>query len=562
MGNRQSTASHDGEFRHHIVENDKIRELTRFWNALQVERARLVQTETFELQQDDSVPRRQWKDAGKKASSNAQNAAEAAIPFCTGLTLFVSIFGVTAGCKSFWHPTYFIGGLIVTPFAIAVDTVKAVVALPAAGEEKLRSEFCFAAAKIAGPQGKDDPQVQALYTSFLLRFRELVSLLVHLGVETEESLQQKIQRGANGGASNPECMALFMLTFLLTAWQSRCEQADRLLLANGKYLIRRDCPRYFLEFFDAVVKCRRELQKCFPHDHGQPLEDRHVDAFIRHWLLPMRTTMTDPQTTLDDCWNAIAETAPIQSRDKAPIQTTFGFLQKMRKAAEVKEMEFLQLQRVTYETLVSREQIDQFYQQILWASTHPATTNRDRRSEHSQISSYGAQETQIIELSDVNTTEIEKWRQAKEDRGRQAILLERKFAEQNRVCERPDDRYVIPERYFDVITQQPFGLPVRANDGQHYDITTAYCMKAQRQRGVCGIVITGFEIDKEFQQEIDEFFETCLSDQLSTASSKQSVSTSETPDEAPPTQQRVNGGKEDPGPSINLVPEKEKEKEH
>lgn len=444
---------------------------------------------------------KEWKEKRDSAWENSKTAACHATPWITklgfdmltcspakgndtlGILVLLEIFAKALGLP------VLIGGLV-------IDTIKAPFALVVMGEEAVRAGVCGLASTVIGPKPSDAPQIEALYASFLLRFREAISLAVYIDEETQEGLEKKFAEDSQ--------MDMITIAFLLTAWHSRTQPDHRLLLATGKYLNHEDCPEELRPFLQVVVTCREEIRKSFPHNLNQPLTSQHVKQFLDRWFIPIRRAIAH-NTPLELSW-ARSDTSggggvvralnddddADVKREQQSIKQTLKALQGLLREAKRREVAFLKQQGISYSTSVTAEQVLQFRDRMM-AATLSTTEEEETVTTASRAPppSSGDESPIIVSTTSPETENIRIWKE--KQRERRAAMAQRRYRNTGNV----------PEEYIDPVTKEMMVVPVLANDGIYYDHFTAWYMKEHNQRGCRGIVITQYHEDPVLREEIE-----------------------------------------------------------
>lgn len=154
-------------------------------------------------------------------------------------------------------------GLPIAVGGLILDPIKAPFFLIGTVEETIRAGFNKLLASVHKNKADNNSLIEPLFQSFLLRFKETATLLVILGVETGEDLQQKIEKG--------EIEELVGLTLLHTAYRSRHFEQG-IVLASDQTLTRNHCPEIGKNLFDKIILLKKAINNALKLAHGDSLQ--------------------------------------------------------------------------------------------------------------------------------------------------------------------------------------------------------------------------------------------------------------------------------------------------
>jgi hypothetical protein len=127
---------------------------------------------------------------------------------------------------------------------------------------------------VAGIQRKDQRQAMKYISgSFQRRFLQTLNLLIHLKIETPQSLHEQFQKG--------NIDRYMTLAILVTAFASRCDGSGKICLATGMRFSKKDCPGKGLALFDLILKLKDHLVLAgAPVDHNT----ERASLFCHRWF--------------------------------------------------------------------------------------------------------------------------------------------------------------------------------------------------------------------------------------------------------------------------------------
>lgn len=304
------------------LSSEQLDKLVSYWNEVQ------QTVSTAHPQRGATQPENlEWREAAWTAHHNSDRALEETTHSWAKLAFLCSM--MTPG------PSALLLAAVLTPAVFVLDIIKPPFTLMVAGEEKARAKICEYMARNSSPSVDVDAQTRALYSSFLGRLRKTMALLVHLKEESESSLGRILVE--DSGCSQQHY--IIAIGLLISVWHSRqCNGC--VLLDNGNYLVREDCPKAFLPVFDLVVECQSILRPFFPHPSDQetssaliPLQPTDAKRFIYTWFIPLRRALIagGDISVLEDMWTRESakngEIAP--PGEKQAIKETLKLLRKM-----------------------------------------------------------------------------------------------------------------------------------------------------------------------------------------------------------------------------------------
>lgn len=185
--------------------------------------------------------------AADRAAANAAEAAYLALPLITKSGIDI-LTGPASGFIDF-RPV----GLPIAIGGIVIDTIKAPFALAVATEEGVRAGIGKLLSLIFD-KSASEATINQIFRSFLIRMRETATVLIALGLEDKNILDQTLKSG--------DIEELVGLTLLHTAYASRyCNSG--LFLANDKLLTRDNCPQEGLALFDKVMELKESIESAF-----------------------------------------------------------------------------------------------------------------------------------------------------------------------------------------------------------------------------------------------------------------------------------------------------------
>ena len=224
------------------------------------------QTNKYSFFHEEKAEQRIGKRSSK-AFGNSKEALHAALPFVTGMG--IQMMGDRGGLISF-APL----GLPVALGGVIIDAIKAPICLTVAGEEALRGLLlkCFSFALENSPQ---EEQKDRIYKSFQLRLKATADLLIGLGLENKENIENKLHSGAISD--------LIGLTLLNTAYASR-ELKESLCLANGKTLSRENCPMAARRLFDEIMEIKSLLNAALHAALPGKKSEEEEAKVVCHWI--------------------------------------------------------------------------------------------------------------------------------------------------------------------------------------------------------------------------------------------------------------------------------------
>lgn len=206
----------------------------------------------------------------------AKNFALASTPIITKIGLEMMFH---SGHDDFGIGTVFrMLSLPVAVGGIVLDTIK----FPITGTISLGALFWGTLLKIKSlftKESHDKKQIKEITNSFMQRFGNTIRLLVGLKLETAESINESFQNYFKKHDNNG-LEALCALTTLNTAYASRALSSDSVLLANGKVLHKKHCPKEGLEIFNLVVKVKNSLRQLGLHQKS----NREATPMIIKWI--------------------------------------------------------------------------------------------------------------------------------------------------------------------------------------------------------------------------------------------------------------------------------------
>jgi hypothetical protein len=199
-------------------------------------------------------PKKKINEAGCGALKNAKEAAILSLPVITKAGVDM-LTGPKGGFIDFSGL-----GFIIAVGGIVIDTVKAPFFLIGATEEAIRGGI-LKVASLALEGSPESEQEKRLFESFLTRLRETASLLVSLGLEDKNILNNKLTNG--------DIEELVVLTLLHTAYASR-RYRDGLVLANGNVLDESYCPANGKVLFNKIMNLKNTINEALALAHIHP----------------------------------------------------------------------------------------------------------------------------------------------------------------------------------------------------------------------------------------------------------------------------------------------------
>ena len=230
-----------------------------------------------------STPEEQRFETKDVDNEKANEALEIAKNYALVSTPIITKIGLEMMFHS-GHDDFGIGtvfkmlGLPVAVGGIVLDTIK----FPITGTISLGALFWGTLLKIKSlftKESHDEKQIKEITNSFMQRFGNTIRLLVGLKLETAESINDSFQNYFKKHDNNG-LEALCALTTLNTAYASRALSSDSVLLANGKVLHKKHCPKEGLEIFNLVVKVKNSLRQLGLHQKS----NREATPMIIKWI--------------------------------------------------------------------------------------------------------------------------------------------------------------------------------------------------------------------------------------------------------------------------------------
>lgn len=242
------------------------------------------------------------KDKGKmkkKAKESLEDAATffgLSLPICTTMGFLLiaeGIGGLVSRPKesSIMSTIRSLMGILGIPLVIGgiiIDTVKAPITLTLSAVMLAKSGVYKAISLTE--KSPDKEQMDEIMESFKLRFCATANLLVLMELETVETLNKKIQ------LKNKEFISLCALTWLNTAFASRMIPDDAILFANGKILTRQECPSQGLEIFNYILQIKNLLVNIGLNQ----MDNIEASSIIREYVPIIKEALEHPTNELEE----------------------------------------------------------------------------------------------------------------------------------------------------------------------------------------------------------------------------------------------------------------------
>jgi hypothetical protein len=399
------------------------------------------------------------RDEAKKAFELSKDMAKATLPVVTGLGLSM-IFDSSSGLAS---DIFKILGFPIAVGGIFIDTIKAPVTASISVGSLIWGLFYKTKSMIKRPD-KDKAQTEEIVKSFIQRFGNTMQLLVALNLETPQSIADKFNKYQNK-TDIIGIESLCALTILNTAFASRRLEGASILLANGKVLHRKNCPKKGLSIFDSVIEIKdllREYQfHCKTNYEATPI--------LVNWVPLIKDTLETGKSS-----NNIGV---ILTDEISQLLTKLILLLKKVGEISVKQKEFgdrsdgISTISIKKSTLVPQRVIksNEFAKSEIYLdhfTQHPiinaVITNNGYICNHSTAE-------KLIATYQINSY----------------IKIYSAGGPENLYCNHED--FTI-----DPITCDPIEQLVVANDGRFYDHKTALMLKQEKLVGVGGQIVNNF----------------------------------------------------------------------
>lgn len=172
-------------------------------------------------------------------------------------------------------------GVPITIGGIVLDSIKAPICLTISSATAVIGGLTKLASLIFDKPASQQA-IDQIFKSFLLRLCETATLLVALELEDQHALEEKLKSG--------DIEELVGLTLLHTAYVSRHELPNSLLLASEKRLDKADCPQEGLKLFKALCELKESITKALklsdkydPHLRGEAT-DKADSKVVCDWI--------------------------------------------------------------------------------------------------------------------------------------------------------------------------------------------------------------------------------------------------------------------------------------
>ena len=259
-----------------------------------------------------------------RASESLSTAGAAAALTAPVITLFgLGMIREGASDSGPLGSLFVVAGIPLTVGGLVIDLGKPVVTVPTAVIYAIKGLFEKIYARIARPP-KDTAQLKALTESTQKRLGATARLLVHLGLETPDSIAQIFDNWLTQ-PSAPESLRglarLFEFTALHSAYASRGGlQSDALLLANNRLLRRTDCPKSALPIFDAIIAVKAKLVALGLGTKS----NSEAEPFIHEWLPVLKGQLEGTPTRLPQTAQSVQILQEITASLKSIGQMAIG----------------------------------------------------------------------------------------------------------------------------------------------------------------------------------------------------------------------------------------------
>lgn len=174
-------------------------------------------------------------------------------------------------------------GFMSLPMAIINDILKAPLRLTQAAITATRGAIGSRAQKEKFQQ----KVITILLGSFLCRFEATLMILIHLGVETPQSLHDQFEDG--------KLDHFLTLTLFFTAFASRQAPDGCVFLASGQKISRQQCPAVGLDLFDQIHKLKIEIIFM-----ALPKTTPEVTPLVKEWIPTILKSLQDPASVTEN----------------------------------------------------------------------------------------------------------------------------------------------------------------------------------------------------------------------------------------------------------------------
>jgi hypothetical protein len=254
-----------------------------------------------------------YKNKAKSDFESAGFAAMATLPVVTGTGIVMMFngdkdrFGISDMVRILGLPIA-IGGIV-------IDTIKApftILGALAFALKGLKNGFI----SLFHHDKKVDYQTKEIIDSFFHRFGNTMQILVHLNLETPESILAKMK-----SKDTVQLSVLCALTTLNTAFASRYLNNNSILLSNGKILHKEHCPKDGLEIFNSVEKLKLVIKGIAP----LMTNNKNASGFIMPWI-PLIKGILENKIKIEDAAKNLSEQNLVYLKSIITTMTNVGEL--------------------------------------------------------------------------------------------------------------------------------------------------------------------------------------------------------------------------------------------